>query len=226
MRECADTGMIIQMQDYSIHDGDGVRTIIFFSGCPLRCQWCANPETRTMEKKLFYYPHKCSHCGNCRQACPQGLDPTTMVRPNAACRLCGACTHACFQKALAISGEQVTAAHVAARIARDALFFRFTDGGVTFSGGEPFAQHPFMRTLVNTFFEQGINMWVETCGYFIWEEVEDIIGQLDHVFMDIKHMDSATHKALTGVANERILENAVHVYRTGIPLTLDRKSVV
>lgn len=218
-------GILLQMQDYSIHDGDGVRTTIFLAGCPLRCKWCANPESHTTEPKLVYYKHKCKDCGKCAAVCPQGLSPTTMQRPNPVCDVCGLCAEACPAKALAVACTAHDIEQIVARIKRDAIFFRFTGGGVTFSGGEPFVQADFLRMLANKFFSLGIGMWVETCGYFDFDAVKDILELLDHVFIDIKHMDSATHAQCTGVGNELILANAVKIYEMNIPVTVRIPSI-
>lgn len=213
-------GVVLQLQDYSIHDGAGVRTIIFLAGCPLRCQWCANPESWTLERKLFYYRHKCKECSRCQAACPQGLCPATMERPNALCDACGKCVAACPHKALALACTEKTVAEITQQIERDGIFFRFTGGGVTFSGGEPFYQLAFITKLINSFYDAGINMWIETCGNYQWDSVKDLVAKLDHVFMDIKHLDPQLHKKYTGVSNVTILQNIKHVYELGIPLTL------
>lgn len=225
MTSSTDKGILLQMQDYSIHDGYGVRTTIFLAGCPLRCKWCANPESHTTNSKLIYYKHKCKDCGKCAAVCPKSLSPTTMERPNPSCDACGLCVNACPNKALDIACTQYSADDIVSRIKRDAIFFRFTGGGVTFSGGEPFGQKDFLRTLAHKFFSMGIGMWIETCGYFNFSEVKDIIEMLDHVFMDIKHMDSNIHEEYTGVGNELILQNAVKIYEMNIPITIRIPSI-
>ncbi|WP_304508621.1 glycyl-radical enzyme activating protein [Anaerotignum sp.] len=220
MGECSNTGVVIQMQDYSIHDGDGVRTTIFLAGCKLRCQWCANPESWTPKRKLVYYKHKCTNCMKCSLACPMNLVPCKMERPNDVCITCGKCVDVCPQKALDIACVEKNSEDLLKKIERDALFFRFTGGGVTFSGGEPFLQHKFMRVLLDRFEELGIDSWVETCGYFDFESVKDLLPKFSHIFMDIKHMDSKKHKEFTGCGNELILENAKKIYATGVPMTI------
>jgi len=142
-----------------------------------------------------------------------------MNRPDPHCTYCGSCTDACPQKALSIAGQETDVDTIMAQLRRDMLFFRYTNGGVTFSGGEPFSQIPFLRSLAEACYDRGITMWAETCGYFSFNESRDILEKLDHVFMDLKHMDSGIHRQYTGVGNEHILENAKNIYQLGIPLT-------
>lgn len=226
MEECSNTGIVIQMQDYSIHDGDGVRTTIFLAGCKLRCQWCANPESWTTKSKLVFYRHKCIGCMKCATACPANLIPCKMERPNDTCTACGKCVEVCTQKALDIACTEKSADTLVKKIERDALFFRYSGGGVTFSGGEPFLQHKFMSVLLGRFEELGIDSWVETCGHFDFEAVQDLIPKFSHVFLDIKHMDCENHKKFTGCGNELILENAKKIYATGVPMTIRIPAIV
>jgi len=212
MTQLTNQGVVIQMQDYSIHDGDGVRTTLFLAGCKLRCQWCANPESWTQQQKLVFYRHKCIGCMKCAQACPQKLMPCEMLRPNKKCMVCGACVHVCTQKA--------SVDDVMKKIERDALFFRYTGGGITFSGGEPFLQHNFIRALLVKLEELGIESWVETCGFFDFEAVKDILPKFSHIFLDIKHMDRQKHIHFTGCDNKIILDNAKKIYALGIPITI------
>lgn len=226
MGECSKTGVVIQMQDYSIHDGDGVRTTIFLAGCKLRCQWCANPESWTQERKLVFYRHKCIDCMKCALVCPINLIPSKMERPNDVCTACGKCVEVCPKKALDTACTEKNADDLLKKIERDALFFRYTGGGVTFSGGEPFLQHKFLRTLLDRFEELGVDSWVETCGYFNFEAVQDLLPKFSHIFMDIKHMNSQKHKEFTGCGNELILENAKKIYAIGVPMTIRIPSIV
>lgn len=220
MGERASSGIVIQMQDYSIHDGDGVRTTIFLAGCGLRCQWCANPESWTLKPKIAFYAHKCTQCYQCEQACPQGLIPSAKSFIPGDCTLCGACVSACPEKALEIACSDTDAESVMQKIRRDELFFRHTGGGVTFSGGEPFLQHQFLRRLMRECEQIGVSVWVETCGFFNWNKCQDLMPYIEHIFLDIKHMDEQVHQQVTGQSNRTILDNARKIYQQGVPITI------
>jgi pyruvate formate lyase activating enzyme len=213
-------GAVLQMQDYSIHDGDGVRTIIFLAGCGLRCQWCANPESWTQHRKLAYHAHKCRGCHSCRTVCPEGLDPAAGDFDATRCTFCGDCVAACPEKALQLACEQMDADAIMEQIRRDEIFFRHSGGGVTFSGGEPFVQHQFLRRLMAGCERLGVSVWVETCGFFKWEACQDLMAGIDHIFFDIKHMDSEIHRRFTGQGNETILDNAKRIHASGVPMTI------
>lgn len=224
-------GNIIQLQDFSVHDGDGIRTTIFFAGCPLRCRWCANPESWTQAKKLAFFQEKCTGCGLCAQVCPggllQGLDRSNDGTYDSSgtgsayeCAACGLCVKRCPQGALSIMGEAMTVDQIEAQVLRDSLFYGLSGGGVTFSGGEATVQTDFLRELSERLYNRGISMWLETCGAFSFEEAEDILVKLDHIFFDLKLMDSAKHREMTGVGNEELLENCRRVFALGIPMTL------
>nr|WP_321454864.1 glycyl-radical enzyme activating protein [uncultured Cohaesibacter sp.] len=214
------TGTVLQMQDYSIHDGDGVRTTIFLAGCGLRCQWCANPESWTQHKKLAYHAHKCKGCRTCLSICPEGLDPAAGDFDPALCTFCGECVTACPEKALQLACEEMDADTIMDQIRRDEIFFRHSGGGVTFSGGEPFVQHQFLRRLMDGCEKLGVSVWVESCGFFKWDHCQDLMAGIDHIFFDIKHMDSETHRQFTGQGNEVILQNAKRIHAAGVPMTV------
>jgi pyruvate formate lyase activating enzyme len=220
MGEEASTGVVIQMQDYSIHDGDGVRTTIFLAGCGLRCQWCANPESWTKKARLAFYAHKCLQCHRCEPVCPQNLKPSSNEFDLSDCSLCGACVSACPEKALEIACSGTDVESVMQKICRDELFFRYTGGGVTFSGGEPFLQHQFLRHLMAGCEQLGVSVWVETCGFFNWKQCQDLMSGIEHVFFDIKHMDEQVHEQVTGQSNRTILDNARKMHELGVPMTI------
>ncbi len=213
-------GIVIQAQDYSIHDGDGVRTTIFLAGCGLRCQWCANPESWTKSTKLAFYSHKCQNCWLCLDACPKGLDPRDVAGIDNDCDNCGACVKACPKSALKIACQRTSVDSLHQTLKRDELFFRFSGGGVTFSGGEPFLQPRFLEKLMDRCDQLGICYSAETCGLFSFSKAKQILQRCDHIYFDIKHMDSETHKRYTGVGNQQILRNAQRIHQLDIAMTI------
>jgi pyruvate formate lyase activating enzyme len=220
VEKSADQGTVVQLQDYSIHDGAGVRTTLFLAGCGLRCQWCANPESWTRKTKLAYYQHKCRACLSCVAACPHGLDARYIDTNQPSCNQCNLCSKACPNKALVAACQEISVDEVYQRIERDELFFRYSGGGVTFSGGEPFLQHQFIRAIINKCAPLGISYWAETCGHFSWQQCRDLLPEFEHIFFDIKQMDSDIHRQYTGVGNQQILANACNIYQLGIPMTV------
>ena len=220
MKKPEESGTILQLQGFSTHDGAGVRTVIFLPGCPLRCRWCANPEAFSIEPKLAVYSIKCKGCGECKRACPNSIFPPELLALTSGCEACGSCVAACPHDALAILGEKVTVEEIVRRVERDEIFFRHSGGGVTFSGGEPTVQEGFLRALTESFYRRGVSMWLETCGYFDFDDVKDILEKMEHALYDIKCMNGQLHRQLTGVDNTLILENCKRLHRLGIPLTV------
>ncbi|MDR3349413.1 MAG: glycyl-radical enzyme activating protein [Acidaminococcales bacterium] len=218
MAKCA-KGHVLQLQSFSPHDGEGVRTVVFLLGCPLRCLWCANPETWTFAPKLVCYKDKCSGCRACQSACPQGLFPGAGGgREN--CRACGLCAAICPNGALRVLGQTMGVAEIVKKARREEVFFRYSGGGVTFSGGEPLFQRPFLRSAARELSRAGIDLWLETSGFFPWAGAADIFPFFRHVFFDLKCMDREKHLAFTGRDNRLILKNAVRLFRLGMPLTI------
>ena len=218
------TGLVSDFQRFSIHDGPGIRTIVFFKGCPLHCAWCANPETITHRPEIMLIPHNCIGCGKCGEVCPKDcieFDPCGAVHTNdrESCLLpaCGKCQQICYANAINISGRYLTVPEVMAEVERDREFFQRT-GGVTFSGGEPLAQPQFLRELAQEAKLRKLHTAMETCGYAPWESVGPIFGFLDLVLYDLKHMDSEEHRRHTGVPNQVILENLKRIDQLGIPI--------
>lgn len=184
---------------------------MFFKGCPLHCQWCANPESWHGAPEVLYFRGLCSGCARCVQVCDSGAIAVVNGRARAVsrekCRGCGKCCEACPTGARKLMGKVYSVEDILRVIQRDAVFYRTSGGGVTFSGGEPFAQPEFLQQLAAACHRLGIDTAVETCGYFSWEQAKDIVELLDGVFVDIKHMDDTVHRRLTGVGNRLILEN-------------------
>ena len=205
----------------SVNDGEGIRTVIFLPGCPLRCRWCSNPETWTVPPKLAVYHTKCTECGSCAKVCPASLFPPRVENlSEAGCVACGMCEKECPSGALKVLIHEMALADVVRKVERDAVFFRTSGGGVTFSGGEATVQRHFLRALADAFDARGIDMCIETCGYFEWDAVKDIFAKFSRVLYDIKHMDPIAHKELTGVSNQKILENCIRVSESGVPVTV------
>lgn len=216
----SDQGILLQSQSFSVNDGEGIRNTIFLAGCPLRCRWCANPETWTLDSKIAFYKDRCVGCDRCQSACPKGISPSRDNANQEGCDGCGICVEVCPQSALGLLCKLSEVTPILKKIEREEIFFRYSNGGVTFSGGEPTFQEPFLRGLVQEFYQRGISMWMETCGYFSWETAQDILLKMDHVFYDLKCMDEDLHKEMTGVSNRIILENCQKLAQAGIPITI------
>jgi pyruvate formate lyase activating enzyme len=203
------TGIVFDIKKFSIHDGPGIRTTVFFKGCPLNCRWCHNPESQIREPELMVWKSRCIGCRACLPVCPQGAiswedGPSTDVEK---CTLCGACVEVCYAEAREIVGREMTAAQVVAEIEQDVPFYDEFDGGATFSGGEPLAQPDFLLALLEACREQEIHTAVDTCGFAPWKILDRIRGRVDLFLYDLKLMDEARHRKFTGVSNELILRN-------------------
>ena len=202
-------GLIFNIQKFSIHDGQGIRTLIFMKGCPLRCLWCCNPESQRFSEDLLYIRTKCIGCGLCLRACPQkAVRPEDFGIQREKCTVCGSCTQVCYANAKKIAGRWVTRHELLAEIEKDRIVYRNSGGGVTIGGGEPTSQPRFVKALLKDC--QGLNLHtaIETCGYGDWGQIGGIFDHVDQIFWDLKCMDPEKHKALTGVTNAVILENA------------------
>lgn len=208
----AATGTVFNVQHYSIHDGPGIRTSVFVQGCPLKCIWCANPESQSRSPQLMYLKNKCVGCGACITACEReaiAFDPETpgKVKTNRdLCIACGACVEKCPADARSISGERKTAREVFEEAAEDALFYG-DDGGVTVTGGEPLAHGDFTRELLALCKQEGFSTAIETCGAVSWEIMKPALDYTDYVLFDLKQMNPELHRQYTGVSNELILSN-------------------
>ena len=204
------TGIIFDVKKFSIHDGPGIRTTVFFKGCPLSCWWCHNPEGQAQQPELLLWESRCIRCGACLEVCPQGAiswDDDVASTDREKCTLCGACVEACYAEAREIVGREVTPAQVMAQIEQDIPFYDESGGGVTFSGGEPLLQQDFLLALLRACQEQEIHTAVDTCGFAPWEVLDQIRAYVGLFLYDLKLMDDAKHRKLTGVSSELILRN-------------------
>lgn len=205
------TAVVTNIQRYSTHDGDGVRTTIFFKGCPLSCCWCHNPESQDFRKELFFYGNKCKNCGGCIPRCSSGanaMEEGRLVFDRSKCTACGSCTDWCIYEARELAGVDYTVEQLVKEAKKDRMFYEQSGGGVTLSGGEVMSQDiEFLEPLCRALHREGLSIFIDTCGFAPYEKYEKILPYVDTFLYDIKAMDSAVHQEWTGVENGLILEN-------------------
>lgn len=205
-----ESGVVFDVKRFALHDGPGIRTTVFLKGCPLSCAWCHNPEGRSRNLELLFWEARCTGCGTCIEACPANA---VSIVDNAArvdrerCTVCGACVDVCPTGARAVAGEVWSVERILDVVEKDLLFYDESGGGVTLSGGEPLAQPAFAAALLGACRGRRIHTAVDTCGCAEWSALERVARETDLFLYDVKHVDAAMHKELTGVSNERILEN-------------------
>lgn len=204
---------IFNIQKYNMYDGPGIRTLVFFKGCPLRCKWCANPEGLERKFQVMFKSSSCTNCGACVSVCPVGIhaiskdDQKHEVLRNIDCLGCNKCVEVCNAKALTIVGEVKTISELLEIILEDRTFYEVSGGGVTLGGGEVTMQPEAATSLLQACKQEGINTAIETCGYTKLENILKIAEFTDLFLYDIKQMNSEKHFELTGVRNELILSN-------------------
>lgn len=201
--------MIFDIQRNSYEDGPGIRTTVFFKGCNLRCAWCHNPESQKAEPQMMFYENRCTHCGKCREICPNQLE---------SCSLCGRCTWYCPADARQICGREYTAEELLGEISKDIAFYQASGGGVTFSGGECMLQIDALEELLKACKNRGIHTAVDTAGHVSFEKFERIMPYTDLFLYDLKHLDTEVHKQYIGVGNEQILGNLKALLESNIPV--------
>jgi pyruvate formate lyase activating enzyme len=204
-------GKIFSIEKYTVHDGPGIRTMIFFCGCPLECWWCCNPEGHYLEKKIIWEKEKCIDCGECIDICPFGIiekkNDRIIINDGKMCAECLKCIDTCPTNALNEICKEYTLEDVWGIIMQDSQFYNNSYGGITLSGGEFTQQIEFAYNLLVKTKENYFDTAVETCGQTPWKNLEMILDYCDTIFYDIKFVDSVKHKKYTGVSNEIILDN-------------------
>lgn len=198
------TGIVFDIREMTVHDGEGVRLTVFMKGCPLHCEWCHNPEGLKKEPQILYKKVKCLDCGLCRRACE-----------HEECQPFGRCLHVCPNDCLQLCGEQYTANDLAEKIQSYKKFFDVCGGGVTFSGGEPLLQWDFLSKVLDKI--DGIHTAIETSGYAQETVFQEMLKRLDFVYMDVKFFDNHLHKLYTGVDNTLIKNNFCILQKSGKP---------
>jgi pyruvate formate lyase activating enzyme len=197
------TGRIFDVQRYSLQDGPGIRTTVFLKGCPARCAWCHNPESQAFGPEVIVVETRCVHCGTCATVCPRGAPPPG----SGLCTACGACVEACPAGARHLAGREVTVGETMADVLRDRIFFEDSHGGVTFSGGEPLAQYDFLAALLQAARARGLHTAVDTCGFAPRARLLALVPLVDLFLFDVKLVDDARHRDLTGLPSRPILDN-------------------
>ena len=203
-------GTVFEIERYALKDGPGIRTVIFFKGCPLRCLWCANPESQSADNQLMYWETRCMGCKNCIDTCPNRALSWNgfSIRINrSACINCGKCTSVCNSEALDIAGKTISVSEVLDTINKDVSFYKQSGGGITFSGGEALTQIDFLYELAKACKSQSIHTCIETSGYSSWDNLKRILPFMDLFLFDIKTIDDESHKKNTGASNKLILSN-------------------
>jgi pyruvate formate lyase activating enzyme len=203
-------GIVFDIKKFSVHDGPGIRTTVFLKGCGLRCWWCHNPESQHPKPELLLRPDMCIQCGACVGECPHkaiSANGSGITTNRDACAKCGSCLSSCYADAREIVGKEMTVAEVITAIQLDTAFYDQSGGGVTFSGGEPLMQGDFLLELLQACKTQEIHTTVDTCGHAPTETLDKIRHYTDLFLYDVKLIDAARHREVTGASNELILDN-------------------
>lgn len=211
--------LITSIQKYSIHDGDGIRTTVFFKGCGLRCVWCHNPETQSYKKQPLYDKERCVGCRSCEMACPHKAiheEDGKVVTDLTLCDACGTCTDYCNLNLREIVGKEYAVEELVKELKKDEMFYEQSGGGVTLSGGEVMtADMDYVERLCKKLVQFGITVTIDTCGYAPYENFEKILPYIDTFLYDIKTMDNEIHKKYMGAGNELILSNLERLNAAG-----------
>lgn len=225
--------LVTQIQRFSVNDGPGFRTIVFFKGCSLRCQWCHNPETQSFSPEIYWKSRLCVQCGHCFDVCPnqaifppippeeaQREDSTYYKIDKARCDGCMKCVEACSYGALELVGKPMSMEEIVEELERDRPFYDNSGGGVTISGGEPLVYGEFIRKLMDALKARSLHICLDTSGHSPWEILEPVAERADMILYDLKHLDSEAHERLTGVPNQLILHNLQRLAAKGCRIWL------
>jgi len=210
--------LIFDIKRFAIHDGPGIRTTVFFKGCPLRCPWCHNPEGISTGREIMIRKERCILCGDCVSVCPEGalsIEGDTLIVDRKKCNYCGECEEACPSNAIEIVGKEYELGELLGEIESDRAFFERSGGGVTLSGGEPLLQCEFASALLKECKERGIHTTLDTSGFTSKSCMERVVEYTDLLLYDLKTLDSGKHKEFTGVPNDLIIENLKIVAEKG-----------
>lgn len=210
---------ITNIQKFSIHDGDGIRTTVFFKGCPLKCQWCHNPETQRFDREMQVDRTKCTGCGTCEAVCPTGAvlmkEGQPVLNPDI-CTMCGTCENFCPAGAREVVGREYGVRELTRELLKDQMFYEESGGGVTFSGGEVMAMDmDFILAAARELKRQDVTLTIDTCGYVPYDRFQTLLPYVDTFLYDVKVMDPELHKKYVGTDNRLILDNLIRLARDG-----------
>ena len=215
--------VIFNIQKFCVQDGPGIRTTVFFKGCPLRCSWCHNPESQIFQPEILYNAEKCAGCGQCIPECPSlaiTRSENTMTTDHSRCQSCGRCVNVCLRSAREIAGHPASIPELVAEIAKDRVFYEQSGGGVTLSGGEVLCQPEAAEALARACNALGIHVAIDTCGHVPYENLARLSDCADLFLYDLKHLDPALHKEYTGQDNHLILGNLRRLSDSGAAIFL------
>ena len=206
--------LIFEIKRFAVHDGDGIRSTVFFKGCPLKCVWCHNPEGISYKSEVGFYAHKCNNCHTCVRICDSGANTIideTHSFDSRKCNACGKCERACTSGAIKLYGKEMSVQNVFDMVIEDKIFYEQSDGGVTLSGGECLSYPDFCSELLSMLKAEGVNTAVDTCGYVNRQSIDKVIPYTDVFLYDLKAIDEDVHIKCTGKSNKIILENLSYI---------------
>ena len=212
---------ITNIQRFSLNDGPGIRTTVFFQGCNMHCSWCHNPETIAMHPVLMHYENKCIGCGKCLETCPNNAHKIVdgkHIIDKTLCKNCGKCAENCFADALVMSSKEYTVEEVMKEIRQDKMYYDLSGGGVTVSGGEATLHCEFINELADACHKEGIKIAIETNLALPFHHIVETLKKMDLIMCDMKHVDSPTHKDYTGIDNQMVFNNIGRSSLLDIPM--------